>query len=40
MKQEETFGEISFLLQDNGASASVLADTDDGGEHLSKYVRY
>src|SRR5690606_17318100 len=29
MKQDETFGEISFLNQGKGASASVIADADD-----------
>jgi CRP-like cAMP-binding protein len=30
MGQGETFGEISFLRQGKGASASVLADSEDG----------
>lgn len=31
MQQGETFGEVSFLLQESGASASVIADSADGG---------
>jgi hypothetical protein len=30
MYQDETFGEVSFLLQESGASASVIADSDGG----------
>eukprot|EP01117_Protostelium_nocturnum_P002759 TRINITY_DN1367_c0_g1_i2.p1 TRINITY_DN1367_c0_g1~~TRINITY_DN1367_c0_g1_i2.p1 ORF type:complete len:1509 (+),score=632.54 TRINITY_DN1367_c0_g1_i2:215-4741(+) len=30
MGQDETFGEISFLRQGKGASASVIADSEDG----------